>query len=230
MKSLHIDDLDIVGFGGIRERILIMEPTQFSGRVRDDTWPGFLDLTYFAHAYFKPFGQTGLHYHDNVDIISVITRGEIHHQGTLGDGDVIRQGQVLVQSAGPKSFRHNEINGADDIQGMIQIWMRPSEATAKHQQHRVIDLHEDTETEIYGGQSDFSSATRLSILPLADQTRHFIEPDSLLYLYQGEAAVIDTNGISHSFTRGQLIRAHQVTLSGTGLCIWVCATESQSVL
>ena len=226
MNSLHIDDLDIVGFGGIRERILIMEPTQFSGRVRDDTWPGFLDLTYFAHAYFKPFGQTGLHYHDNVDIISVITRGEIHHQGTLGDGDVIRQGQVLVQSAGPKSFRHNEINGADDIQGMIQIWMRPSEATKIKQQHQVIELNNENETVIYGEGTSFSSPTKLSILNLFDGQEFNSNQSSLLYLYDGKASLCESENDWQPITRGQLVQCERFNVKGNGKVIWIRRSDS----
>lgn len=226
MRSLHTDDLDIVGFGGIREQILVMAPSQFSGRVVDGAWQGFGDLTYLAHAYFKRYGETGLHYHDNVDIISVITRGEIHHQGTLGDGDVIKAGQVLVQCAGPKSFRHNEINPSSDIYGMVQIWMRPSDSTKLSQQHQIITLNSEGETPIYGEGTSFKSPTTLSILDLLDGQEIKSDQSSLLYLYDGTASIKESENDWVSITRGQLIQCVNFTLKGKGKAIWIRLSDS----
>ena len=226
MRRLHTDHLDIVGFGGIREQILVMEPDQFSGRVVDGSWQGFGDLTYLAHAYFKRYGETGLHYHDNVDIISVITRGEIHHQGTLGDGDVIKAGQVLVQCAGPKSFRHNEMNPSPDIYGMVQIWMRPSKSTKIAQQHQIITLNHEGDTPIYGAGTSFKSSTTLSILDLSKGQKFESDQSSLLYLYDGAASISESENDWVSITRGQLIQCENFILKGKGKAIWIRLTDS----
>lgn len=221
MRTLHTDELDIVGFGGIREQVLIMEPSQFSGRVLEDTWQGFGDLTYMAHAYFKRYGQTGMHFHDNVDIISVITRGEIHHEGTLGHGDVIKAGQVLVQCAGPNSFRHNEMNPTPEIYGMVQIWMRPNASTQLAQTHKIIDIESSGETRIYGEGTSFSGSTNLSIFILSPGEEIESTQHSLLYLYEGTASIREANGEWIELTRGQLIQSDHFNMKGTAKVIWV---------
>jgi hypothetical protein len=40
MRLLNYDTLDIVGFAGVRERILVMDSRQFGYQKREDTWEG----------------------------------------------------------------------------------------------------------------------------------------------------------------------------------------------
>ena len=82
MRLLNYDTLDIVGFAGVRERILVMDSRQFGYQKREDTWEGLGQLMYLAHAYFKPGGSTGRHQHSDIDIVSIVTRGRLHHEGS----------------------------------------------------------------------------------------------------------------------------------------------------
>ena len=38
MKTLHYDDIDITGFAGIRERMLLMDPGVFTHNRPDIVW------------------------------------------------------------------------------------------------------------------------------------------------------------------------------------------------
>ena len=126
MDTLHYDDLDIVGFAGIRERILVMDSRVFGYRRREECWEGVGPLTYLAHAYFKAGGSTGLHHHDSVDILSIVTRGRIMHKGSAGAEVTLSAGDIMLQRSGSAGFSHDEINPDDDIAGMVQVWLLPA--------------------------------------------------------------------------------------------------------
>ena len=84
MYLLNYEDIDITGFAGIRERILVMDESVFGRRKTDESWSGFGSLVYLAHAIYRPYGSTGMHHHEKVNILSIMTRGRIVHEGSLG--------------------------------------------------------------------------------------------------------------------------------------------------
>lgn len=202
LYSLNYSDIEISGFAGIRERVLIMNPQCFTRRP-DHVWSGLGSLQYMAHAYFTPKGQTGMHFHEHVNIVSIITRGEIEHQGSLGDGARIAAHQVLVQCAGEQGFRHNEMNVNDDITGMVQIWLKPSSATGALQSHNVINIESET-TYVYGKGSAFDSDTQVIIKKLNAGQALDINVGDLLYVLSGKL-----NHMDSQYERGCLMKSDQ---------------------
>ena len=128
-QVLHRDDLKLGGFAGIREHRLVIDPRVF-GNNSSDAWPGIGNFVYLADAKFIPNGETHLHPHKEIDVISVIVKGRIAHQGTLSEGSVIEANQVQVQRAGKEGFSHNEVNPDDVENRMIQMWITPDKAKA----------------------------------------------------------------------------------------------------
>ncbi|MEC8104699.1 MAG: hypothetical protein VX133_13285 [Pseudomonadota bacterium] len=192
MRLLNYDTLDIVGFAGVRERILVMDSRQFGYQKREDTWEGSGQLMYLAHAYFKPGGSTGRHRHSDIDIVSIVTRGRLHHEGsaevhagsaaknsTQGLAE-IKAGQVMVQRSGKSGFMHNEINPDADIAGMVQLWLQPSGSVSEQASQTVIDVG-DGQTTVYQGVD-----TELRISCLAEKEVLSLQDGWLCYLFQGE--------------------------------------------
>lgn len=67
----------------------------------------------------------GAHPHDNMEIISIPTSGDLEHQDNMGTKQVIRQGDVQVMSAGT-GIRHSEKNkNHDKPVKFFQIWVFP---------------------------------------------------------------------------------------------------------
>jgi len=67
----------------------------------------------------------GTHPHDNMEIISIPTEGELEHKDSMGNIQVIRQGDVQVMSAGT-GIRHGEKNkNMDKPVKFFQIWVIP---------------------------------------------------------------------------------------------------------
>lgn len=68
----------------------------------------------------------GTHPHDNMEIISIPTFGDLEHQDSMGNKQVIRQGDVQVMSAGT-GIQHSEKNKNHDKEvKFFQIWVFPN--------------------------------------------------------------------------------------------------------
>ena len=80
----------------------------------------------------------GAHPHDNMEIISIPTSGDLEHQDNMGNKQVIRQGDVQVMSAGT-GIQHSEKNkNSDQEVKFFQIWVFPNQKNVKpryDQQH-----------------------------------------------------------------------------------------------
>ena len=126
-QVLHRDDLVLGGFAGIKEHRLVIDPKVFG--VNDSgAWPGIGDFVYLADAKFIPNGETHLHPHKEIDVISVIVDGRISHEGTLHQGKIIESNHVQVQRAGGEGFAHNEVNPDDKENRIIQMWVTPEKS------------------------------------------------------------------------------------------------------
>lgn len=69
----------------------------------------------------------GAHSHDNMEIISIPTSGDLEHKDNMGTAQVIRQGDVQVMSAGT-GVQHSEKNKNNDKPvKFFQIWVFPKE-------------------------------------------------------------------------------------------------------
>ena len=64
----------------------------------------------------------GAHPHDNMEIISIPTSGDLEHQDSMGNKQVIKEGDVQVMSAGT-GVTHSEKNKNQDKEvKFFQIW------------------------------------------------------------------------------------------------------------
>ena len=178
MKIVNEEAFEISGFGGVRERVLLLDRATFgAGRVPDECFDAFGGCVYLANAWFLPGGETGMHHHDGMDIVSVIPRGRMYHQGSHGagynkspnddGGNWVNAGQTQLQRDGNKGICHNELNPSDKVQPMMQVWIKPEPGSAAPEYH-VLDSEPNGLTCVYGGEL-FPARMRVDILRLDSQ-------------------------------------------------------------
>lgn len=78
----------------------------------------------------------GTHPHDNMEIITIPLVGDLAHKDSMGNTEIIKNGDVQVMSAGT-GIQHSEFNPNEDrLTKLLQIWVFPNQrnVTPRYQQ------------------------------------------------------------------------------------------------
>ncbi|CAI8271331.1 MAG: Quercetin 2,3-dioxygenase [Bacteroidota bacterium] len=89
----------------------------------------------------------GTHPHDNMEIITIPLRGDLEHKDSMGNTEVIREGEIQVMSAGT-GVHHSEYNkNADKEINLLQLWIFPDKRNVKprYAQIPIDTLHKKNE-------------------------------------------------------------------------------------
>ncbi|NTS78298.1 pirin family protein [Catenovulum sp. SM1970] len=192
MQVLHFNELPQGGFNGLTEKRFVTDRRVFQGRAHEKAFDGLGNFVYLADASYLPFGETKMHSHSEIDVISVMGSGRVSHEGSLEHGKDIEANMAQVQRAGAEGFAHNEINPEEGPNQLIQIWVLPDQL-GERAGYKTYQFKHGELTKIYGGskaQDDtFYSQTALSV-GLANKGDTFTLPGELMaYLPKGDAII-----------------------------------------
>lgn len=219
-KLIHRDDLHYGGFAGLREYRLVMHSKVFGAHKDPATADGIGNFLYLADAKFNPHGETRMHPHREVDVISVMVEGKILHEGTLEHGALLNEGDIQVQRAGAEGFRHNEINPDDEQNRMLQLWFAPQKAGEKAG-YQIFKRADSKRLCVYGGKSGktFEGQTLMEIITLKAGESLQQHGDFQAYLYKGSAAVSD-----HTLYDGDFFSDSSLDIKASEDCQFILIT------
>ena len=203
VQILHRNELPMGGFAGLKEHRLIIDKRMGGG---SDTWDGIGNFVYLADAQFLPKGETRLHSHKEIDVISIMVEGRIVHEGSLEHGKSMFANQVQVQRAGGESFEHNEINPDNQQNRMLQLWVLP-ETEGEPASYKFYDLEQGKLTFIYGGvktQSDtLDSHTSIEVGMLNKGQEITKNGEFMVYIAKGSGRLNEVSVKEGDLVKGQ---------------------------
>jgi redox-sensitive bicupin YhaK (pirin superfamily) len=89
---------------------------------------GFRALRVLNEDRVAPSGGFGTHGHRDMEIISYVLEGALEHRDSLGNGSVLRPGELQRMTAGT-GIRHSEFNpSSSEMVHFLQIWLLPERA------------------------------------------------------------------------------------------------------
>jgi redox-sensitive bicupin YhaK (pirin superfamily) len=88
-------------------------------------WMGYRSLRVINDDLVMPGMGFGTHPHQDMEIITYVLSGSLEHKDSMGNGRVIRPGEVQYMSAG-SGVRHSEANPSQtEPAHFLQIWITP---------------------------------------------------------------------------------------------------------
>lgn len=101
----------------------------------DRNFMGFRDLRVINEDTVAPSKGFEPHSHNNMEIITYVLEGALHHTDSIGNSGIIKPKQFQYMSAG-SGVTHSEINGSKEEKvHLLQIWIKPKNlnTTPKYQ-------------------------------------------------------------------------------------------------
>jgi len=160
----------------------------------------------------------GTHGHKDMEIISYVLEGELQHKDSMGNGTVIRPGDVQRMSAGT-GVQHSEFNPSSRmLVHFLQIWIVPDRPGIepgyeqkffapedKHGRLRLVASRDGRDGSVTIHQD---AAVYASLLSSGEQVTHRLAAGRLAYLHLVRGAV-SLNGMQLTSGDGAKIESEQ---------------------
>jgi len=203
LQILHKNDLPLGGFAGLKEHRLVVDK-KVGGN--DESWDGLGNFVYLADAQFLPKGETRMHPHKEIDVISIMVEGRIVHEGSLEHGKSLESNQVQAQRAGGEGFEHNEINPDNQQNRMLQLWVLPEQEGGKAD-YKFYDIDNGKLKLIYGGTKNqnvtLDSHTQIEVGVFNQGQKVSKAEEFMAYIARGEGVLNNENIMDGDLVRGQ---------------------------
>jgi redox-sensitive bicupin YhaK (pirin superfamily) len=159
----------------------------------DPAHMGFGPLRVINEDRVAPGAGFGTHGHRDMEIISYVLDGELAHKDSMGNGSVIRPGDVQRMSAGT-GVRHSEFNQAKDrTTHFLQIWIEPNVAgiAPSYEEKRFADAEKQGRLRLVASPDGAEGSVRIhqdarlyvSRLAAGDSLAVDLPPGRLGYLH-----------------------------------------------
>src|SRR4026209_1013628 len=187
---------------------------------------GFASLRVINEDVVQPGQGFGTHGHRDMEIITYILEGALEHRDSMGNGSIIRPGDVQRMSAGT-GVMHSEANPSrDESAHLLQIWILPKthglepgyeqkafSADEKQGRLRLIASEDARDGSVTIHQD---ASVYASVLDKAQEVSHELAPGRHAWIQVARGAV-SLNGEELEQGDGAAIREEQgIVLKGRG--------------
>lgn len=141
---------------------------------------GFRSLRVINEDFIAPGQGFPTHPHRDMEILTYIVSGQLQHKDSMGNGRIIKAGQLQTMSAGT-GILHSEFNPSEnDPVHLLQIWIKPASPGIKPRYAEWNPpLHSENQPLILlaspdggGGSASIHQDARLYLLQLKKGTDH----------------------------------------------------------
>tara|TARA_Y100000385_G_scaffold104949_1_gene108759 strand:- start:1702 stop:2577 length:876 start_codon:yes stop_codon:yes gene_type:complete len=158
----------------------------------------------------------GTHPHDNMEIITIPLEGDLKHEDNMGNGTVIKNGDIQVMSAGT-GITHSEFNANNNREvKLLQIWLFPNKKN-------VNPRYDQIEIKSISKTNEFNQI----LSPFKEDQGVWIHQDAWFYLgefnetsRQKHTIKKENNGVYIFVIEGKVKINDQELLSKDGFGIW----------
>ena len=112
------------------------------GPYQDPKQNGFSDLKLLNDDRVAPGGGFATHSHQDMEVFSYVLAGALEHKDSMGEGSVVRAGEVIAMSTG-SGITHSEYNHSKSERvHFFQIWIAPDRhgGEPRYQQKHFADV------------------------------------------------------------------------------------------
>jgi len=134
------------------------------GDYRDPAQLGFRNLRVINEDRVAPGKGFAPHGHRDMEILTLVLSGALEHRDSLGNGSVIRPGEVQRMSAGT-GITHSELNAsASEPVHFLQIWIEPDRAglAPGYEQRAFASAGGTSELQLLASQDGRDGSLRLN--------------------------------------------------------------------
>jgi hypothetical protein len=158
------------------------------GDYNDPAHLGFRSLRVINDDRVHPGQGFGMHGHRDMEIVTYVLEGALQHKDSLGNGSIIRAGELQRMTAGT-GVRHSEFNPSDkEGVHLYQIWLLPERTGLK-----------PSYEELAVGEEEKQGRFRLVASPDGSDGSLTIHQDARLYL----ASLSPGEEVAHEIDRGR---------------------------
>lgn len=170
----------------------------------DPKFMSFRSLRVLNEDWVRPGAGFPTHPHRDMEIITVVLEGALEHEDSMGNGSVIRPGDIQRMSAGT-GITHSEFNPSEtEPVHLLQIWLLPSERglTPSYEQQNYADAGQTGKLQLIAAGDGRDGVVRIhqdadlwvAQLTAGEQATHTLRPERHAWL-QVAGGTLSLNGI-----------------------------------
>ncbi|WP_131782436.1 pirin family protein [Legionella gresilensis] len=131
------------------------------GSYYDPKFMGFGHLRVINEDTVKPGYGFGKHPHHNMEIISYVISGTLEHKDSMGNGSLIKAGEIQKMSAGT-GVEHSEYNlSTTENLHFLQIWIIPEQKQLTPSYEQKIITQEKNKLILIGSPAGTTTAIKI---------------------------------------------------------------------